>query len=378
MQSFLSYAVLVGGLGFNSSTLKLCSEDRPHGEKIYLYKRSLKYAIIFAICSLSTFLILNYLGLLIQNKHFQNPLSLYMLSVLPMTVNSIDIAFLQSQREFVKLSKINLITRLTTIVLIISLTYFNGLYGFVLANVTGTIFSSSLLLINVNKLNRGIEKIAIENPFHLHIKYSGFAFLSNVTYQASVYFDMVLLNYLVKDDLKSIGSYGFATIVISFLTIITASFQQVLIPVFSNVSTIVDEWERTYKKYLKIYLIGTFIIGISALTIFPIILEIVYGAKYVKIGFFVAILSVAWIFKSIYSLQSSAMFGLGKLQVIFKSSLLLVCIGLPINFLMIKNFGVIGAGIANLCTSLCGLLIYKHAFSSVVKKIKRNNKNNPF
>lgn len=368
MQSFLTYAVLAGGLGFNSSTLKLCSEDRLAGEKIFLYKKSIKYAGLLALISLIVFIILNHFGLLIQNKHFRNPLNLFLLSIVPMTINGIDIAYLQSIREFIRLSKIQLISRVTSIVLIITLTYFKGLYGFIIANVIGTGFSAILLFNAVDKVNKVIIPIQIKDPFKLHMRYSGLAFLSNVTYQASVYFDIILLNYLVKDDLKGIGSYGFATIVINVLTLITFSFQQVLIPIFSNVSKNFGNWIKVYKKYRKIYLLGVALVGVLAITFLPFILNTVFGSKYPNISRFTIILTIAWILKSYYSFQSSALFGKGDLKTILRLSLILVVIGLPLNFLMIDKFSVIGAGFASLTISLIGLIIYHTAFNSIVNK----------
>ena len=43
MQSFITIAVIFGGFGFNTSVLKLCSEDLPISEKTYLFNKSVKY-----------------------------------------------------------------------------------------------------------------------------------------------------------------------------------------------------------------------------------------------------------------------------------------------------------------------------------------------
>jgi O-antigen/teichoic acid export membrane protein len=369
MQSFLSYAVLIGGLGFNSSTLKLCSEKRPVGEALYLYKKSLVYAGILSIATLIGFVILNFFGLLIKNKSFENPLSILLLSVFPLVINGIDASYLQSLREFKQLSRIQLISRIISIILIISLTYLKGLYGFIIANVIGNFTASFLLFSVVNKINIGVKPIKLNNPFDLHLKYSVFAFLSNITFQLSVFLDMILLNYLVKDDLKGIGSYGFATIVISFFLIITYSFQQVLVPVFSNSSSNLSEWRGLFKKYSRVYFISISIIEVVGLVSLPFMLELVFGTKFQKIGPFFLLLWLAWYMKSLFSIHSSALFSLGRLKVIFISSLLMVVIGLPLNYFMINKYGVIGAGMANVITSLAGLIIYYYAFSSVVKKL---------
>lgn len=368
MQSFLSYAVLIGGLGFNSSTLKLCSENRPDGEIVYLYKKALLYSAGLSIITLLGFIVLNHFDLLIQNKKFENLLSLFLLSVFPLVINSIDSYYLQSRREFKKLSQIQLISRFISVILIIALTYFKGIYGFIIANVIGNFLTFSLLFVTVNKINCKIQLIKINNTLGLHMKYSGFAFLSNITYQASLYFDMVLLNYLVKNDPKAIGSYGVATLIVSFFSIVTSSVQQVLIPVFSGASSSVSEWEKIYKKYNKIYLYGISFLGLIGIMLLPFLLTQIFGTKFERIGLFFSFLCLSWILRSFYSLKSSALFGLGKLKVIFILSLILVFIGLPLNYLMISKYGVIGAAIANLSTSLVGFLIYDKSFSNILKR----------
>lgn len=368
MQSFLTYAVLIGGLGFNSSTLKLCSEKRPLGEIVYLYKKSLVYSGTLSVMTLIIFLILNSSGLLIQNKDFVKPLNLLLISVLPLVINALDSVYLQSRQEFKKLSKIQLSFRVISIILIISLTYIFGFYGFIIANIIGNIISFFVLFHTVNKINKGIKAIKLDNSFNLHFKFSILAFLANLCYQASVYFDMILMNYIVKDDLKGIGSYGAATLVISFFSLTIISFQQVLTPSFSNISWNLIEWEKLLKKYSKIFFISVSTLGVVSLLSLPYILDMVFGKKFEKIGLFFSILLIAWFFKSLISVKSAALFGLGKIKIIFTNSLLVVIIALPLNYFMIYKYGVIGAGIANIITSIFILVIYNISFSLVLKK----------
>ena len=69
LQTYVSIFITLGALGYDVSVLKLCSENRNDGEKIYLFKKGLKYSFIGALLGYLIIIVLSFFHLFsIDNK----------------------------------------------------------------------------------------------------------------------------------------------------------------------------------------------------------------------------------------------------------------------------------------------------------------------
>lgn len=374
MQSFLMYIILLGGLGFNTSTLKLCSEKRSIAEKILIHKKALLYSLFLSIASVIIFLILNFYGFLIQNIRMRIPFSLVILSAIPMVLNGIDTSYLQALREFKKLAAINFIARIITLVLLFALTYSFGLYGLIIANIIGNILTTFLqyrIILKINKkliIETNIEKNN-SNIYNLHIKYSLTSFFTNIVYMASAYIDMLIINYIAKDIPYEVGRYAFVMLILSFFLMISDSVRQVIIPLFSENSNCYSAWISIYNKYKKILIISYSFIGFTGFIVIPYLVNFVYGDKFGNIQLLLFLLILSWFQNSITSFLSSAIFGAGELKINFYNGLIILPIAIILKYLMILHLSILGAAISTLIVSFISVCVYLISFKIVANRM---------
>jgi len=373
MQSFLMYVVLLGGLGFNTSTLKLCSEKRNFDEKILIHKKALQYSLFLSIASVIIFLILNYFGLLVQNIKMRFPFAIFLLSAIPMVLNGIDTSYLQALKEFKKLASINFYSRIFSLILIFILTYLYGLYGLIIANVLGNIVTNvlqyrSILIINKKSNTETIIQGNKVDVYKLHINYSLVSFFANIVYMASAYFDLLIINYLAKDIPSEIGRYAFVLLIVSFFLMISDSARQVLTPIFSENSDQYNSWIGVYDKYKKILIISYTIIAIVGFLVIPFLVGVVYGNKFGNIELLLSILILSWLQNSMTAFLSSAIFGAGEIKVNLYNGIIILPVAIALKYFMILKLDIMGAAISTLIVSFISVCVYYISFKIVARR----------
>mgnify|MGYP001952780848 FL=1 len=158
-QSFAALAVLFAGIGFNTSILKLCSEkETTLLEKQTLFSAAIKITLAFSLLTLIGILLLSHFQL-ISNDSLTNKLFVYYaLSVPLIALNNLIVAYYQALKAFKKVSLLLVVARVVHVAVIVSLTYFYGLNGFVLGIVIGFLLSTILLFSKVDFL-KGWKKV---------------------------------------------------------------------------------------------------------------------------------------------------------------------------------------------------------------------------
>ena len=97
IQTYLTIFVILGSLGFNSSTLKLCSEKRSVEEKESIF-RSAFYLTLFATLTLYIILfICNSLNLFFTDKIIIN---IFPLGMIPVMTSSLFLVFILGESSF--------------------------------------------------------------------------------------------------------------------------------------------------------------------------------------------------------------------------------------------------------------------------------------
>jgi len=362
LQTYLGIFTIAAGLGFNVSVLKLCSEKRPLGEIKYLYLKAIRISILTIAI---TYLIITGMSLLklispdpVVNKY----MIIFSVSLLPLTISAVYMSYLQSRQKIKLYSTIQVFTKLFSIAVIITLTYYLRLEGFIIAIVLGY-FLTNLFLARLirRKLNANVDEIIVPNPLRLHWKYAKYSLGAAITDTLGLGIDIILLNYLISDRTE-IGYYGFAITIIGVFRILPSTVWTMAAPHFSENMDNNGRWFQTYRRYNTLLVLSSLLITAVAAIAVPIILSYFLNGKYEESGIYFTMLVVAWGIRNLFVLKASVLFGMGKINLNFYSSFIYLITGVLCIPVLVYFWGVIGAGIGVIFASIIGFISVQYFF----------------
>lgn len=339
MQSFLAIGSIVSSFGFNTSTLKLCSEGRASVETFAIYRSAVRYSLFPIVGTLAAFVLLSYTGFLSGDPIVNTWLPVYALMLVPLAFSSLSMSYLQALRKFKPIANGQMATKIPALILLIACTYLFGLVGYVVAIVISGLFTQLWFRDLIRReVPENYEDMAPVKA-GMHWYYARYAFLSNLVNQIAINLDLLVLNYLLADRVQ-IGYYGFATIGILLLRLYTGTIQQIATPYFSALAIDLKKWRDTLGRYQLLLVFSSAGLLILANWLYPWLTRAAFGDKYLDSIPFFRILSLAWFVRALTALPGIALLGLGKMRLNFWTTF----INLPITMLSIvwayQHFGV--------------------------------------
>jgi len=359
MQTYLGMASLIGGFGFNTSLLKLASEQRSEVEKADLLHLSIFIAIVSFLIFYLVFFILANTSLISSDYLISKLFPYYSLFLLPLIIQTMQLSYYQAIKELKKMAIIQFYTKLISVGLIIAATYIYKLEGYIIiVSITGFISVFSL-----KKGMHGFTKNMIKFRFKFHYlnmmwKLARYALLANLTGTLLATLDIYLINYLIKDRIE-VGYYMFALTILSIYQIIPTSIQQVAFPYFSSKSENYVSWLNTYKKYNKLNHIILSILCLAGIIIIPTLVKFAFSHKYDASLVYFEFLSIAWLLQFLNMIKATALMGYGKFNINFYVSLTGLVICSPLLYFLIKLYGLNGALIGRI---ISGIVLYSASY----------------
>jgi O-antigen/teichoic acid export membrane protein len=343
MQTYIGMASLVGGLGFNTSLLKLASEHRSEDEKADLLHLAIFIAIASFLIFYVIFFVLSKSALISSDPLIAKLFPFYSLFLLPLIIQTMQLSYYQAIKELKRMALIQFYTKLVSVALIIAVTYVYKLEGYVIIiSLTGVISIFSL-----KKGLYGFTKKLIKLKFKFHYlkmmwNLARYALLANLTGTLLATLDIYLINYLISDRIE-VGYYMFALTILSIYQIVPTSIQQVAFPYFSGKSGNYVNWINTYKKYNKLNHFILFILCFSGMLIIPFLVKFAFSHKYDASLVYFEFLSIAWLLQFLNMMKSTALMGYGRFNINFYISLTGLVICSPLLYIFIKFYGLNGA-----------------------------------
>ena len=119
MQTYINLSALICGLGFETSLLTLVSASGDEAEKRRLYQAALlvsmgSFALLFVVLSA-----VSYLGIISADPVITRLFPLYMLFLLPLTVQNLQMAYYQATKRIKTMARLQLIVKSVTVALLI-------------------------------------------------------------------------------------------------------------------------------------------------------------------------------------------------------------------------------------------------------------------
>ena len=96
LQSYGTLATIFSKFGFDSSVLKLCSEQRSSGEKRELLRFSLRFVIAASVATWMILLLLNYYGFLSADPQLRTYFYYYLPILLALSLTDLQVYYLQA------------------------------------------------------------------------------------------------------------------------------------------------------------------------------------------------------------------------------------------------------------------------------------------
>lgn len=367
LQTFLALFTIAGSMGFNSSTLKLCSEDRSESEIRSIFRSGVVFTLITTVAVYGIVLLLNQLNLLTQDKAIQTLIPLALFPLVSNSFFSLYVSYHQARNRVKLIANLTSINKILSVVLIVILTYYFGIKGYYFAFNIALIALLIAGILITKKYNRDASDSTLlsKDNFNLHWKYAKPSFYSRIFTDLGSYVDILLINFLIQ-DINEIGYYSFALTMTVVFRLFPATVQQITIPYFSKLTADSDKFILIYKRYSKLLLSVIALTCVAALIVIPFFIDLIYKGKYnASIPYFIP-LAIGWSILQYNQIQAAALFGIGKVSEIAKSQFIMFIINAIIIFFAIQIWGLMGAAYASILCSTINVLILRYYFNRSV------------
>lgn len=355
IQTFLAIFSIIAGLGLNASTLKICSEGRSDEMNKAYFNTAFFFTLLSSTAIYVILLLLNQLNILTSDTSIKLLIPMGLFPLISSSVFTLLVVYFQAGKKIKLISSLTVINKLLSIIGIIVLTYFLGIKGYYFAyNLSFLVMIGIGILISGSLFNREMFKPQV-GLFKHHWNYAGPSVWTNIVSEASNYVDILLLSFLMSNDMEQIGYYSFALTMTIALRIFPSTVQQITLPFFSEGNRKQADFINIYHRYNKILHLVVAISLIAFLIAAPIVLHLFFGSKYNSSISYITILGIGWSLRQLIQLRSSAIFGMGKIEYNGYTSLIVFIFNILCYPIMILSFGFMGAALTSI---LSGLVVY--------------------
>lgn len=352
VQTYLSVFLILAGMGFNASTLKLCSENRTFAEQNRLFRSALVFTIISTVSTYIIVLILNYFNIFSSDTLIKWLIPLGLFPIISNSIFMVFVSYFQATKKIKLLSRITISNKIISIFGIIVFTYWLGIKGYYIAfNLSFIIMLIVCYKIYKAELSNNLFKFEKKNQFKLHWHYARTSMLAYLLSEISAYVDIIILSVFIT-DMHQIGYYSFALTLTVIIRLFPSTVQQITVPYFSSLSHLKEEFQIVFKRYNKILYAFIFVILIVLLVITPTIVHIVFKGKYDASMNYFPYLAIGWSLRQLAQLQNGAIFGLGKIQYNVYTSAITLAFNVIVISILLYYFGIMGAAYASVLGGL--------------------------
>ena len=355
IQSFMSLFTIVAGMGFNTSTLKLASENKSAAEIQQIFRSGLIFTIASSVCMYVIILILNYFKLFSSDQLINWLIPLGLFPLITNAVFGLFVSYFQAVKQIKLISTLTMSNKIVSILAIVLLTIWFGIKGYYFA-LNASLIIIVLVSFRLSRSQLDIPINDIRGAWTMHWKYAKHAFTANFLSALSAYIDILLIN-IFTNNMHETGIYSFALTLTVILTIFPSTVQQITMPYFSGLANDRFEFAKIFRKYNKIlYGVVSITLILSLIFAAPII-GFVFQGKYDASMPYFQILAIGWSIRQLTQLQSGAIFGLGKIQYTVYISIISLVLNIVIYSLFIHFLQIKGAAFASIPANILLLLI---------------------
>lgn len=367
LQSYLNIFLIIASLGINTSILKLCSEDINYKERINIFNIGFMLTIFSSFILIILILITQHFSFLNIDTSINELLKIYIFLVPILTLINLIIVYFQAQQKIKQMSYIQSLSKIIIIIFSTLCAYLSGLHGYIWSLVilnfisllmTVPFIKNELVSIFSIKISTGIVKRIFNIAF--------FAFGANLLGVLLSNINIIMANHLINDT-KEIGYYGIAQLIVTTMMLIPSTLGQIMVPKISKVSNSIGDVQDILKIYQARNTFLAVSVAVLAAISAPFILPFVFGISYQNSVVYFEILLIGFVCWSLYSPKGMTLMSIGRSDVNFYVSLVSFIFNIILNYILINNYGMHGAAIANSFTYFVTIFINAYFFNKIFK-----------
>lgn len=283
------------------------------------------------------------------------PLRLVMLGVGGALLLSYATSALQAFQRYITWSLINISTNFLRIVIIFSLFYFgqlnllNGLSSYIILPFFG--FSLASLFLPLKQIFKVKEERSVAKEFfNFNVWVGIFTIIAAVSARLDTFLTARLLSS------HELGIYGAASQLVQIVPQLITALGVVAAPKFASFTNNKDM--ISYLKKFQLLVLGIAILGLMTIPASYFVIPAIFGIEYLSaIGPFIILLIAMLIFLMSVPIHNSIIFYFGKPNFFVWVSIGHLLIISSLGYVLITNFGVIGAAVTVLVGTIFNLLL---------------------
>jgi O-antigen/teichoic acid export membrane protein len=371
MQTYIGFAGILGGLGFNVALIQLASKEGVTKiERNQYFNISLFIGLISFIVLYVILFIINTLGLMSKDIEIKRLFPIYAIFTLPLILQSSYLSFFQAIKQIKKMAFAQSSIKIISVLAIVIATWRFGLIGNIWAVVISSFIGILIFEMQIkDSIFKRVKNYFIKEQVRTMWSLSGYALAANIIGSILTTLDIYMINYFVSDR-SVVGFYMFALTLVSIFQLLPTSIQQIAMPYFSSKANNFSEWLRIYKKYnfINHFVIPIFVFIGATTIVFSI--PFLFKGKYDESILFFILMSVGWGIRNMNIMKGTALMGRGRFNLNFRSSYISLLISLPIVFSMIYYCGIRGAMLSHIVIGLVSYIVTLATFTSYIKSQK--------
>ena len=367
IETFANMAIVLGGGGVIFAILKVIPEHKDREVRRISLVFALKYATIFSLIVFVIFNLLAYSGFVSEDAVLVHWFQQYSFIIVPSVITMLLIRYYQAIDMFKRISKVILYVKLLSAVIVLSLTYFYFIEGYVLSMIVSTILATLILVFDLRKEFKG--KAVSERYSEIKTKIlvlSKSAFIAQIIDQFKLHSGFLIANYVILDR-ETFGYYAFALILIQGMGIVSSTVQQFIIPKLSETSNNPILFYQKFKIIEKQFNYIALLIFIGAQLFLPLLVGLIFGDKYDDAMIILRIMMVGWYIESFYVVKGVVFLTMGKMKYISYASLIIFIISVPVIYYLDVKYAAIGAGCAYVFQNVISLIVLSY-YAKIVRK----------
>lgn len=369
VQSALAIIQLPAAMGSFTAVNKFVAES--HGNRQQennILSTALLYNLITSVITIIVVYILLFRTQLI-NDGVANSFLKILLLLLPLIImTQVFDSFMAGQQQMRRIAKINTILAIMRMGIVLFLSYFYALKGWLLAQ--SIMFLLSFIF------------FAVYTKENIKIKYDGsmakniirigsWAFLGQAVGTVLLQFDTLCVSGIMKDA-EATGIYNTAALISQQLVSISGGVLYTVFPYVAKNKGDVEKIKKTHKEMTKKLFILNMAIYLAAILLAPYFFPL-FGAQFKMSVAPFRILGLAVIVRSLYILTNTYLDALGRTDLTFVSGLFAAAVNIALNLYLIPKHGIMGAAWATVISLVISFMmreVFLHNFIFQKKRIR--------
>nr|WP_246480919.1 oligosaccharide flippase family protein [Motiliproteus sediminis] len=327
IQSYAVLFIMLGAFGYDSSALKLCSENISCRQKTADLSFAFTRVLKFSLLSVIAFNGLSYSYISAGDSRLLGLIGIYSILVIFTAFSYLSLSFLQSQKMVKKAAMVQFVTKLIFVAAVFVSAYFWQLEGIIISTVLAAIVG---LLVYYPFVRKYIDfGLLAESRSSQVNKYAYAIVFGAVLTLVSQNLDIYLLDYFSANK-EDIGVYSIATIYYTAAVLVISTMQTFVLPYFSEKSGDIDWIKQRAVRYQLVFVAVSVIVCVGVM-LFAKVLDLYYFSDGYQDAFYLGLILLCKFFCwSGYSVLGIALFAQG----IIKPGIYLVAVGIVINLVL--------------------------------------------